>query len=226
MKKLLSLLLIPAFLLSFAACSGSGDDGSDDEEDTVYSAEEAARQHLMATFEGDVGKQYDFEILDNNIRSQAFSDQAEANGISSDEYYQKLSDDLNYKFNIPEDERLSVANYNEFIAMTNIMTYTAKKEAYEETYGSYEIIVEVSDETEMTESDFNRYLPHIVNGIADFERQFSTDTGITEENITKMVRMNFTVTIDGDEKSDSANGEILLAEVNGKWKVFKSDAQN
>lgn len=228
MKKLLCIILpILIILLSLSACSGSGGEDPEEEEDIVYSASEAAKEHIMATYEGDVGKQYDFEIFDNEIRSKAFVDHAEASGLTISEYYEELSNRLNY--NLPEDEQVSVSDYEEYIAMTNIMTYTSKQKSYEETYGDdYKITVDVFGESEITGSELDNYRSRITNEISSFESQYSTDIDFDGDDVTKMVRINFKATISGDKGSNSTSdgSEIILAEINGKWKVCHSDAQS
>lgn len=227
MKKLLSLLLIPAFLLSFAACSDSGEE-TEEEETVSYSSQETAKEYLLATFEGNVGKQYDFDLLNNEVREKAFLDHAKSVGLTTKEYYERLSAPFNANVT-DEDDIVILENYDEYIAMTNIATYTSKQETYEETFGKeYSITVNVYGESEITGSDLDNYRSQITREISYFEDEYSTDVKFDGSNVTKMVRMNYTVTIDGNKDDDTFGDgeEIILAEIDGVWKVCRCDAQN
>lgn len=232
MKKWLCLILsILMVLVTFSACSKSG--GSDDDSETSEkegsgvvdsSSEKAvAEAYIKAVAIGDQKTEIELHMLDLDISEKAMASEAAEEGMTSEEYYSELSDELFYYYENGEiDEEPNFDDYDGYISFYTLISKSRADDELSDYFGiDYEITIEIGDKIEADEDDIAAYREDADEAIADLEYEYSFDIDLSSDDIDEFAIYEYKITVKGSENEETAEGNlIILGKINGEWKVI------
>lgn len=178
------------------------------------SAKSVAKDYLKGEFENDIYSALDNEVIDNDDIKKLLKEAAKEEDLSEKELYERTAKNI-------DESDADFTNYKGFAKYVSDTYMEARADYLEDTYGDdYKIKVEVDSPEKCTKSAAEDHRDDLDDIIDNVEDDWGTDVGFDADDAKKFVEVDYTVVIEGSEEKERFRETLVLAKINGDWKVL------